>query len=836
MKYRIGRILIPILIVSSLVCIITFLSSRIESQMELSATGNVREIVQVIESGIAEIRRNDVAAAGRLPEFFSSDAEAVSLLKRMQKDSPFARISFVPADSESGVSNRGNPFLPTTIPEWENTMVGETGISSVYMSDLGAWTYTIRCPVYEAEELTGNLYADVIMERYDDILPDSIYQSDGLIYILDADSLRFIYEPTSTEVIISGKYDLHSFLKDFGILDKELEQHISSAIAGRSSTIVKMVVNEESSYVYFWPVDEGEWYLCGIIPEQSIQSEGKAVTQTIAVASILIFAAAVITFLFYFLYSHKNQKVRQYQIDLFHGIAKSIDHVVLLYDCVAGTLELAFDNIGRVLGIDQQFLRLVCDKKQLPEQYHNNRLIQVLRPETFQTGVEFSERILWNNPETGATQCLEIETTYMILDNRKKCILSILDVTAEEQMQESLRTSVLAAQNASRVKSDFLSQMSHEIRTPMNAVVGMVQIAEVRIDDRNRVLDCLKKIKSSSQHLLTLINDILDISKIESQKMSLNEEWFQLSGLLDDINNITSVQAAMRNQRFTIENQAKDVELLADRTRLSQILMNLLNNSIKYTQDGGCVTLSVDMIATKLKEYCQMRFCIQDNGIGMSAEFQKKLFTPFEREDDQAVRAQTGTGLGLSIVQSMVALMGGSIRAESTKGAGTTFYVDIEFKFKSGGQIGSVDESVSEPCNLSGTVILMAEDNELNREIAAEFLGIANAKVDCAVDGMEAFEKFNASPVGYYDVILMDMQMPGWDGIESTRHIRALDRPDSKTVPIIAVTANAYMEDEQKCLNAGMNDHIAKPLDLQEFYKKVKKYLFNKIKEGEHHD
>lgn len=825
MKRRIGKILIPILIVTALGCIITLLSSRTSSQMEVSATGNVREIVQVIESGIAEIRRNDIAAASHLTEFFSSDEDVVELLKRMQKDSPFARISFVPVDSESGVSNNGNPFAISTIPEWETTTAGEPGISNVYMSDLGAWTYTIQCPVYEAGEMKGNLYADVIMERYDDILPDSIYQNDGLIYILDADSLRFIYEPTSTEVIISGKYDLRSFLNDFGIMDEELEKHISSAIAKRSTTIVRMVVNEESSYVYFWPVDVGEWYLCGIIPEQSIQSEGKAVSQTIAAASILIFAAAAITFLFYFLYSHKNQKVRQYQIDLFHGIAKSIDHVVLLYDCQTGSLELTFDNIRRVLGIDRQLLKRIRDAEQMPDQYQDNRLIQILRPETFQKGLEFADRILWNNPETGAVQCLEVETSYMTLDNRKKCILSILDVTAEEQMQESLRTSALAAQNASRVKSDFLSQMSHEIRTPMNAVVGMVQIAEAKIDDRNRVLDCLKKIKSSSHHLLTLINDILDISKIESQKMSLSEEWFQLSGLLDDLNNIISVQAAMKKQQFTIENQAGNVELLTDRTRLSQILMNLLNNSIKYTQDGGHVILTIEKGASKIKDHCQMHFGIQDNGIGMSAEFQKKLFMPFEREDDQAVHAQTGTGLGLSIVQSMVSLMGGSIRAESAKGIGTTFYVDIEFRFKSAGTSEQVDESVSDTCNLSGTIILLAEDNEINREIAVEFLEMANASVECAVDGKEAFQRFHDSPVGYYDVILMDMQMPGWDGIESTRHIRALDRPDSKTVPIIAVTANAYMEDEQNCLDAGMNDHIAKPLDLQEFYRKLKNIM-----------
>lgn len=835
MKRLINRAAVPILIVTILGYVIYFLSSRIEVQMEQSATDNVQEIVQVIESSIAEIRRNDITAAQRLTELFSPGKDTAGLLKRMQENSPFARISFVPVDSDTGVSSWGKAFSVTSLPEWEELPVKESAITDVYMSDLGAWTYTIQCPVYENEQFTGDLYTDVIMERYDDILPNSIYQNKGLIYILDANTLRFIYEPTSTEVIISGKYDLHNFLNDFGILDEKLERNISSAIERRESIIAKMIVTDESSYVYFWPVDDGEWYLCGIIPEQSIQSEGKAVTQTIAATSILIFGAAVLTFLFYFWYSSKNQKVRQYQIDLFHGIAKSIDHVVLLYDCGTGTLELAFDNMKRILGIDWELLHK-GGIQSLSEEHRNSRLFQILRPETFQTGLELMERTMWSNPETGAAQYLEIETTYITLDNKKKCILSILDVTKEEQMQESLRASVLAAQNASRVKSDFLSQMSHEIRTPMNAVVGMVQIAEAKLDNRNRVLDCLHKIKSSSQHLLGLINDILDISKIESQKMSLSEEWFGLGGLLDDLNNIVSVQAAMRNQRFVIQNQAGNVELLADRTRLNQVLMNLVNNSIKYTPDGGHITLSVMRNLSKTNDYCLMHFRIEDNGIGMSEEFQKKLFTPFEREDNQAVRAQNGTGLGLSIVQSMVSLMGGTIRAESTQGVGTSFYVDIEFKCKSAGMTEQAAAPVKETCDFSGTVILLAEDNELNREITCEFLEMVNARVECAVDGVDAFEKFRDSEPGHFDIILMDMQMPRWDGLEAARNIRALDHPDAKRIPIIAVTANAYFEDEQKCLEAGMNDHIAKPLDIQEFYKKVKKYLFKEIKEGENYD
>lgn len=822
-KFR--PVLLMLAVTAVIGLLISGLSSRIQVQMEQSATENVREIVQVIEAGIAEIRRNDMSAAIQLADLFALDGNTLNQLKRMQEGSPFARVSFVAAGSESGVSSRGDAYTPAALPGWEGLPPAEAVATDVYMSDMGAWTYTVLCPVYDSGDLVGTLYVDIIMERYDNILPNSIYQDDGLIYILDAQTLRFVYEPTSTKVIISGKYDLHSFLNDFGILDAQLEEDISTAIAGGKNTIAKIQVEGEPSYMYFWPVDEGEWYLCGIIPESSIQSEGKAVTQTIAAASILIFGAAVVSFLLYSWYGRKNRKARQYQIALFNGIAKSIEDVVLLYDCGTGALELAFDNVERILGVSGQELSAQRDGGQ--------RLVELLRPEVFQSGTEISEHIKWENPKRGLNQCLKVETAYITLTGSPKCIVSILDITKDEQMQESLRASVLAAQNASRVKSSFLSQMSHEIRTPMNAVVGMAQIAEAKLDDRERVRDCLQKINSSSQHLLSLINDILDISKIESQKMSLSEDWFELDGLLSDLSNIISVQAGIRKQKFILENNAGNLELLEDRMRLSQVLMNLLSNAVKYTPEGGCVTFGVERRPTEARDYCLLNFRIHDNGIGMSEAFQKKLFTPFEREDDQQVRAQTGTGLGLSIVHSMVSLMGGSIRVESAKGVGTTFYVDVSLKYQTGEQAVPAAAAAQETCDLTGIVILLAEDNELNREIASEFLQMANAQVECAVDGVDAYEKFRDSKEGYFDLILMDMQMPRWDGIESTRQIRALDRADAKSVPIIAVTANAYFEDEQKCLQAGMNDHVAKPLDMQEFYKKVKRYLTINLKEAD---
>ena len=834
--YKSKTCIVMLLFITGILCVIFKMSYSIQSQMETAAAENVREIVQILESGISEIRTNDIATAEAIAAVLPTDGDVGGTLTRLQPSSPFARLTFVPSDPAKSAASSKQSFSADAFTAPECFESDAQTVSDVYLSDLGAWTYTVRSTVYAQGAPAGTLYADIIMERYDDILPSSIFQGDGLIYILDAKTLRFIYEPTSTNTYVSGKYDLHGFLSDFGIMNAQTEQSISAAITTQQNTIARMVINGEKAYLYFWPIGEGAWYLCGIIPERSIQSESRAVLQTIFGVGTMVLVCSVLFFGVLYWYIRKSQKARQYQNDLFHSIAKSIDDVVLLYDMKTGRLELSFDNIKRVLGVEAAALDEPADGGADMSRGKNAQLLRLLPPRDHTVQDMRSEKVEWINPTTGTRQFLEVETSFAALDRAAKYIVSIRDITKDERMKESLRTSVLAAQNASRVKSDFLSRMSHEIRTPMNAVTGMAQIATARIDDKARVLDCLKKIESSSNHLLGLINDILDISKVENQKMSLSENWFALDGLLENLSSIISVQAGLKEQHFEIHNMAGSIELLADQVRLSQILMNLLNNAVKYTQKGGRLALTVEMTPDRTASRCQMHFKVEDNGIGMSEAFLKKLFTPFEREDDQAVHAQTGTGLGMAIVQNMVSLMGGAIRVESTKGAGTTFYLDIACKYKLAGPGAPAPVAPCETIDLTGVVILLAEDNEINREISTEFLRMANAQVECAVDGVEAFEKFKASTANYYQLILMDMQMPRWDGLEATRQIRSLDRPDARTVPIIAVTANAYAEDEQRCHQAGMNDHVAKPLDVQEFYRKVREYLPNTRKEGEAND
>ena len=302
--------LIMLVFIMGIGYVIFQMSYNIQSQMETAAVENVREIVRIMEAGISEIRTNDISAAENMAAVLSEEGNVETSLTRMQQGSPFARLTFIPADPEKNASSSKQPFSIDTFSGTESFTDEEQTVSDVYISDLGAWTYTVRSTVFEQDQPVGILYADVIMERYDNILPSSIFQGDGLIYILDAKTLRFIYEPTSTNTFVSSKYDLNGFLSDFGIVNEQTEQSISNAIMEQQSTIARMVIGGEKAYLYFWPIDEGAWYLCGIIPERSIQGESKAVLQTILNVGIMVLFCAVLFFGVIYWYIRKNQKVR----------------------------------------------------------------------------------------------------------------------------------------------------------------------------------------------------------------------------------------------------------------------------------------------------------------------------------------------------------------------------------------------------------------------------------------------------------------------------------------------------------------------------------------------
>lgn len=396
--------------------------------------------------------------------------------------------------------------------------------------------------------------------------------------------------------------------------------------------------------------------------------------------------------------------------------------------------------------------------------------------------------------------------------------------------KESVEQAFQIAERANQAKSSFLSSMSHDIRTPMNAIVGFSSLLSRDASNPEKVQEYAGKITSSSQHLLGLINDVLDISKIEAGKTTLNLTEERVSSVVEAVDAIIRPQMIEHRHRFDVVlDEVQHDVVMMDRVRLNQILLNLLSNAMKYTPDGGRVSFEVTELPQLSDRLARFRFTVTDNGYGMSEDYLKVLFDTFSREEDEITRQIQGTGLGMTITKNLVDLMGGVISVESEKGVGSTFVVELELQIAEGAVIGEVkaeDESeVSVGSALSGLNILAAEDNLFNAELLRELLGLEGASVNIQENGQAVLQAFEASEPGTYDLILMDVQMPVMNGYEATKAIRSSSHVSAQTIPIVAMTADAFAEDIRRALDAGMNAHVAKPIDMAALDKTVREVL-----------
>ncbi len=406
-----------------------------------------------------------------------------------------------------------------------------------------------------------------------------------------------------------------------------------------------------------------------------------------------------------------------------------------------------------------------------------------------------------------------------------------VDITKSKEQEEKLIDALKRAEEANKAKTTFLSHMSHDIRTPINGIMGMTTIALKHIDDKGRVDDCLHKIDDSSHHLLSLVNDILDMSRIDAGKVIITHDPFDLIALTGDCSSIIKGELVGRQVRF-ISDTSKVLHhrLIGDALHLRQIFINILGNSVKFTRDGDSISIRVQELDGESEASThRFRFELADTGIGMSEDYLPKLFDSFSQEDDGSRTTYTGTGLGMAITKKLVDLLGGTILVESKLGEGTkmTLEFPIELDLSLPQDTNNDDSALSEVC-LDGMKILVAEDNEINMEIATMLLEETGAVVTQAFNGEEALDLFARSAPDQFDVILMDVMMPVMNGMEATRRIRALDRDDARTIPIIAATANAYKEDILKTREAGMNAHVSKPLDVPMLMSLLKGYYTKK--------
>ena len=448
--------------------------------------------------------------------------------------------------------------------------------------------------------------------------------------------------------------------------------------------------------------------------------------------------------------------------------------------------------------------------------------------------------------ELDGETCYKRFVFYVVNREAKFYILLKSDITEvireQRERNELLASALKGAQQANEAKTAFLNSMSHEIRTPMNAIIGLDTIALSDPDLPEKTREQLLKIDSSAKHLLSLINDILDMSRIESGRMTLKNEEFSFRRMLEQINTMIGSQCEAKGLTYDCRVIGRvDDYYTGDDMKLKQVIINILGNAVKFTPQGGTVTFTVEQTA-RFADKSTLRFTMKDTGVGMDKDFLPKIFEAFSQEDENKSNKYGSTGLGMAITKSIVEMMNGNIKVVSEKGVGSTFTVNVTLKSSDKKESGTNEplpqetegqqESGSEQAfdgkaDLAGRRILLAEDMLINAEIMKELLGMREIQADHAENGQLAIDMFAQSPANYYDAILMDVRMPVKDGLTATSEIRALDRPDAKTTPIIAMTANAFDEDVQRSLQAGMNAHLSKPVEPERLFETLESLIRN---------
>ncbi len=800
--------------------------------------------------------------------------------------------------------------------------------------------------------------------------PLSMLAEDFSLSVYDGAGSSYVVNQNGDILLRSGNGNLSS-KNIFEVMDIEgeedeenqkiVESFRSSMEAGKGGVLRFTAVDGQNLVYAYVPLAGADgWYFLSVVPSDVIMEQGNHILHL----SHLLFAAlgvcglilAVIALLI-----RQNQNAMkkvnleiQYREQLFDILTNNTGDVFVMFTSGGRQVEYVSPNTDSVLGIPAE--AVMDDVSVLSEDGADNSPFDgTLAPlDSGGSIVIEQERV---HRKTGERRWFTITVYQVTIETIDKVILVLSDRTPEKQKERTLEEAMNIAQTANQSKSTFLSNMSHDIRTPMNAIVGLCTLLQRDAEDPDRVRDHTKKITASSQHLLGLINDVLDMSKIESGKTTLNITEINLAEIVEGIDIILRPQAKAKNQSFKITAfNVKSEHLLGDMLRINQILINILSNAVKYTPEGGSIEMTVRELPQTSKNFARLRFSVSDNGIGMSPEYKKTIFQPFTREINSSTNKIQGTGLGMTITKSLVDLMGGNISVDSIPGRGSTFTVDLELRIQdkdvdqdfwkvygithalvvddeveictsvisamagtgvsmqfalngksavravkqaheSGRNFDLVlldwkmpemsgietarqirriiprdtpilvltayewedieDEALEagidgflpkpfffsnfkltiermhtkrredvenneEDGILNGLHILAAEDNELNSEILNEILEMKGAACDIAENGKKALEMFSTSDPGKYDLILMDVQMPVMNGYEATQAIRMCGHPEAKTIPIIAMTANAFAEDIQKALDSGMNDHVSKPIDLDILEKTIK--------------
>ena len=792
------------------------------------STSHLEEVLHKSNNMLNQMVRKNLTYLhlyNRFLESTSDEAEIQAYIEKAQQDTGFASFYFLSYDGNYMTVTGETGYLGLQTNLDEMLADGDDIVMNTALPGKPQLLVFV-CPETQGS-YRGFAYDAIAISYYNDavlrLLDNSAFQGNASNYVIYSDGRVVIDNSVNRKKTI---YNFIAMLRDHSDLTEEQILDLSNAFAQGRSGNMKVKLGDTSYYLVYEGTAVQSWTMVGLVPVSIVNASlDKLWSYTIQIVVGIAFGLAVLVILL--IVRRNRATVRRknteilYRDELFRKLSLNVDDVFLMLDAKTSKTDYVSPNIGRLLGIPWKKVRQ--DVHALAELRPQN---DPDRDKNFLEGLSRGEQREWDaaylHQETRELRWFHIIAMGSEVEGRTKYILVMSDRTADKQINQALSDAVAAAETANRAKSTFLSNMSHDIRTPMNAIIGFTTLALSNIDDKERVKDYLAKTLASSNHLLSLINDVLDMSRIESGKIHLEEVEVNLSDVLHDLKTIVSGQIyAKQLELYMDATDVTDEDVYCDKTRLNQILLNLLSNAIKFTPAGGTVSVRVRQLAGKVHGCGQYEFRIKDNGIGMSEEFAKKIFEPFERERTSTVSRIQGTGLGMAITKNIVDMMGGTIEVQTAQGKGSEFIICLPLRTQ------DEHRPVEKITELEGLKALVVDDDFNTCDSVTKMLVKVGMRAEWTLSGKEAVLRARQSieMSDAYHAYIIDWRLPDMNGIEVTRQIRSLH----DDTPIIILTAYDWSDIEVEAKAAGVTAFCSKPMFMSDLRETLMNALGQKL-------
>ena len=817
-------LLLVLLAVGLSVRYISFVSQTIYQE----STSHLEEVLHKSNNMLKEMVRKNLTYLHLYNGFLAStsdEAEIQAYIEAAQQDTGFVGFYFLSYDGNYMTVTGETGYLGLQANLDEKLSKGEDIVMNAALP--GKPQMLVFASPKTQGSYRGFAYDAIAIAYYNDavlkLLDNSAFQGNASNYVIYPDGRVVIDNSVNRKETV---YNFIAMLRDYSDLSEEQILALSDAFAQGSSGNLRVTLGDTSYYLVYEGTAVQSWTMLGLVPVRVVNASlDKLWLRTAQIVAGITVGMAVLVILLIVRRSHttlrrKNTEI-SYRDELFKKLSLNVDDVFLMLDAETAKVDYVSPNIERLLGIPWKEVR------------QDARVLAALHPKdspdrdkNYLEGLLSGQQREWDDEyvhlETGERRWFHIVAMGSEVEGRTKHILVISDRTADKQVNQALSDAVAAAETANRAKSTFLSNMSHDIRTPMNAIIGFTTLAISNIDDKERVKDYLAKTLASSNHLLSLINDVLDMSRIESGKLHLEEVEVNLSDVLHDLKTIVSGQIyAKQLELYMDAMDVTDEDVYCDKTRLNQILLNLLSNAIKFTPAGGTVSVRVRQLAGQVRGCGQYEFRIKDNGIGMSPEFAKKIFEPFERERTSTVSRIQGTGLGMAITKNIVDMMGGTIEVQTAQGKGSEFIIRVPLR------VQTEHRPVEKITELEGLKALVVDDDFNTCDSVTKMLVKVGMRAEWTLSGKEAVLRARQSieMSDVYHAYIIDWRLPDMNGIEVTRQIRSLN----DDTPIIILTAYDWSDIEVEAKAAGVTAFCSKPMFLSDLRETLMSALGQKL-------